>query len=97
MVLNRGKNSNSPYVTSGSLTREQFLFFEMRTTAKLIQEGLTDEEIYERICGENLFQFPTEKSIKLITSGCIRRLRALNNEKLVKALATRPTDEAKQI
>lgn len=97
MVLNNRTNTNSPYAQSGSLTREQFLFFEMRTTAKLMIEGLTDEEIYERIYSENLFQFPTEKSIKLITSGCIRRLRALNNEKLVEALATRPTDEAKQI
>lgn len=90
MVLNNMTNTNSPYAHSGSLTREQFLFFEMRTTAKLMIEGLTDEEIYERIYSENLFQFPTEKSIKLITSGCIRRLRALNNEKLVEALATRP-------
>ena len=97
MVLNNRTNTNSPYAHSGSLTREQFLFFEMRTTAKLMIEGLTDEEIYERIYSENLFQFPTEKSIKLITSGCIRRLRALNNEKLVEALATHPTDEAKQI
>ena len=97
MVLNNRTNTNSPYAHSGSLTREQFLFFEMRTTAKLMIEGLTDEEIYERIYSENLFQFPTEKSIKLITSGCIRRLMALNNEKLVEALATHPTDEAKQI
>ncbi|MCI6995410.1 MAG: DUF1819 family protein [Eubacterium sp.] len=27
---------NSPYKGSGSLTREQFLFYEMRTTAKLM-------------------------------------------------------------
>ncbi|MFR5103214.1 MAG: BrxA family protein [Christensenellaceae bacterium] len=78
MVLNNRTNTNSPYAHSGSLTREQFLFFEMRTTAKLMIDGLTDEEIYERIYSENLFQFPTEKSIKLITSGCIRRLRALD-------------------
>ncbi len=83
----------SPYSGTGSLTREQFLFFEMRTTAKLMIEGLSDEEIYERIYEDNLFQFPTEKSIKSITSGCVRRL---NNE-LVYALATLPTDEAKQI
>ena len=63
MVLNNRTNTNSPYAHSGSLTREQFLFFEMRTTAKLMIEGLTDEEIYERIYSENLFQFPTEKSI----------------------------------
>ena len=89
--------NRSPYSGTGSLTREQFLFFEMRTTAKLMIEGLSDEEIYERIYEDNLFQFPTEKSIKLITSGCVRRLKSLNNNELVYALATLPTDEAKQI
>lgn len=89
--------NRSPYSGTGSLTREQFLFFEMRTTAKLMIEGLSEEEIYKRIYEDNLFQFPTEKSIKLITSGCIRRLKALNNNELVSALATLPTDESKQI
>lgn len=89
--------NRSPYSGTGSLTREQFLFFEMRTTAKLMTEGLSDEEIHQRIYEDNLFQFPTEKSIKLITSGCIRRLKSLNNNELVYALATLPTDEAKQI
>ena len=28
----------SPYKGSGQLTREQFLFYEMRTTAKLMAE-----------------------------------------------------------
>ena len=78
--------NRSPYSGTGSLTREQFLFFEMRTTAKLMIEGLSDEEIYERIYEDNLFQFPTEKSIKSITSGCVRRLKSLNNNELVHAL-----------
>lgn len=33
---------NSPY--SAVLTREQFLFYETRTTAKLLQEGLTKKK-----------------------------------------------------
>ena len=41
--------NRSPYSGTGSLTREQFLFFEMRTTAKLMTEGLSDEEIHQRI------------------------------------------------
>ncbi|MCH5164330.1 MAG: DUF1819 family protein [Clostridiales bacterium] len=87
----------SPYAGSGSLTREQFLFFEMRTTAKLLMEELSEEEIFKRIYDENLFQFPTEKSIRLITTGCIRRLKAMNDDSLITALATQPTDIAKQI
>ena len=34
------QNIDSPYRGSASLTREQFLFYEVRTTAKLLQEGL---------------------------------------------------------
>lgn len=87
----------SPYAGSGALTREQFLFFEMRTTAKLLMEGLSEEEIFKRIYDENLFQFPTEKSIRLVTAGCIRRLKALSDDNLIAAIATQPTDVAKQI
>ena len=50
---------NSPY--KASLTREQFLFYEMRTTAKLVCEGLDDEQVIARVLSDNLFQYPTEK------------------------------------
>ena len=46
--------NRSPYSGTGSLTREQFLFFEMRTTAKLMTEGLSDEEIHQRIYEDKL-------------------------------------------
>ena len=85
----------SPY--NSSLTREQFLFYEMRTTAKLLSAGKTDEEVVKEIVKENLFQFPTEKSVVLIARGCLRRLHALNDDTLVSAIASKPTDVAKQI
>jgi hypothetical protein len=53
----------SPY--NASITREQFLFYEMRTTAKLMAEGLNDADIVNRIIAENLFQYPTEKSVSV--------------------------------
>ena len=56
--------NSSPYKGSAQITREQFLFYEMRTTAKLICEGLEDNEIIDRIVEDNLFQYPTEKSIR---------------------------------
>ena len=37
----------SPY--NAAITREQFLFYEVRTTAKLVCEGLSTEEIVDRI------------------------------------------------
>ena len=74
---------DSPYSGSGSLTREQFLFHETRIVAKLlVDEDLNDEEITQRIMDENLFQFPTEKSVKRIVNGCLRRLASLDDQGL---------------
>lgn len=82
---------------NGALTREQFLFYEMRTTAKLLSEGKSDKEVVNEIINDNLFQYPTEKSIKLIANGCIKRLRALNDDELIKAIAEQPSDVSKQV
>ncbi len=82
---------------NGALTREQFLFYEMRTTAKLLVEGKIDKEVVDEIIKDNLFQYPTEKSIKLIANGCIKRLQALNDNELIKAIAEQPSDVAKQV
>ena len=49
----------SPY--KASLTRRQFLFHEMRVTARLMALGLSDQEIVKQIMNDNLFQYPTEK------------------------------------
>lgn len=86
---------SSPY--NGGLTREQFLFYEMRTTAKLLSDGLSDEEAVDVIVRENLFQYPTEKSIKKLASGCLKRLHSMNDDFLVNAIASQPADTAKQI
>ena len=87
--------NNSPY--NAAIAREQFLFYETRITAKLICEGLSDDIIVERVAAENLFQYPTEKSIKKIAQACIRRLNALEDNSLVEAIATQPADVSKQI
>ena len=84
-----------PYIAS--LTREPFLFYEMRSTAKLMSEGLSDEAIAEEIVKQNLFQYPTEKSITRMAKACIKRLHALEDDTLVMAIASQPTDVAKQI
>ena len=89
------RKSNSPY--NAAITREQFLFFETRTTAKLLIEGLSKEETIKKIVDENLFQYPTEKSLRKMATCCIRRLNALNDESLVKMIATQPVDVAKQV
>ncbi len=88
-------DSSTPYIAS--LTREPFLFYEMRTTARLMSEGKSDDEIIATIIQENLFQYPTEKSLKKVASACVKRLHALNDVALVSAIATQPTDVAKQV
>lgn len=89
--------NSSPYKGSAQITREQFLFYEMRTTAKLMREGLGDEEIVNRILEENLFQYPTEKSIRQMAKACIARLKGLGDEDLVEVVVSQSSEAAKQI
>lgn len=84
-----------PY--NGSLTSEQFLFYEMRIVSKLYLEGKAIDEIVDLIKRDNLFQYPTERKISKIARACYRRLVALGNEKLVYELANAPVEVAKQI
>ena len=64
------KMDNSyPYVAS--LTREAFLFFEMRATARLMEEKKSDETVIKEIVEKNLFQYPTEKSITRMAKACM--------------------------
>ena len=86
---------SSPY--TAVLTREQFLFYEVRTTAKLLCEGLEDVEAIDRIVNENLFQYPTEKMVRRMARTCIQRLRSLDDENLIRAIAFQPSDVSKQI
>jgi len=87
-------NDSFPYLAS--MTREPFLFYEMRATARIYTEGLSDDEIIEKIINENTFQYPTERSLKQIATGCLKRLRSLNNDTVVEVIAHQPVEVAKQ-
>lgn len=84
-----------PYLAS--ITREQFLFHEVRTTAKLLNEGNVDTDVINKIVDDNLFQYPTEKSVRRMAKACIRRLKSMNDEALISAIATQPTETSRQI
>lgn len=88
-------NDTFPYLAS--MTREPFLFYEMRATARLFIEGLSDEEIVDRVIKENSYQYPTERSLKMVSKCCVKRLHALGDDNLVRAIATQPVEVAKQI
>lgn len=94
-TINRAEKESSRY--NAAITREQFLFYEVRITAKLLCEGLSHSEVIDRIIKENLFQYPTEKSVKKMALACLRRLDALEDQALVEAIADQPSDVSKQI
>ena len=90
-------NFVSPYKGSGSITREQFLFFETRIVARLmVEEDSDDSMIAQKIIQDNLFQFPTEKSLKRTVMACLRRLRVLEDEELIHVIANGPIENAKR-
>lgn len=66
MDINRGYRT---------ITREQFLFHEMRIVARLLDEGMDENKVLEEIVNNNLFQYPTERMIKNIASVCLKRLK----------------------
>ncbi len=81
----------------GMITREQFCFFETRTVARLMCEEKTEKEIIEEVVTDNLFQYPTERTIKSVASACCKRMEALNNMELVNTVAYGSAEPAKQI
>lgn len=87
----------SPYEKSGSLTREQYLFNETRLVGELYLQGMTDEEIIEKVYNENLFRYPTEKMLRNIARVCLKRIHALEDDRLIKALVEMPGSIAKQV
>ena len=84
---------NTPYRT---ITREQFLFHEMRIVARLIKEGKPDEQIIQEVTDNNLFQYPTERMIKNITQVCLNRFNKANSQELIDIVANDSADAAKQ-
>ena len=84
-------------VYKASITREPFLFYEMRTTAKLMAAGLDEDAVINEIVENNLFQYPTVKSVKRMAGACVLRLKNMNDESLILAIANESSDVAKQV
>lgn len=82
---------------NGGLTREQFLFYEIRIVAKMIREGIDRNDIKQRIIDGNLFQFPTEREFNSMIRTIFKRIDALESDDLIEELANGSSDVAKQI
>ena len=87
----------SPYRGSAQITREQFMFQETRITARLLLEGIPESEVISRIYRSNLFQYPTEKSLKHTARSCLARIHALNDDSLITTIAEGGIVSAKQV
>ena len=82
---------------NGSLTREQFMFQEMRISARLRLEGLIDKDIIAKVYESNLFQYPTEREIKSKCRACLKRLDCIADMPFIlDVLANGTIGEAKQ-
>lgn len=82
---------------NGSLTREQFMFREMRMVAQLYKKGQNTSQIIESVMNENLFQYPTEREVKGKCRVALRRLEMISSsETLLGLLAEGTLREAKQ-
>ena len=64
---------------NGALTREQFMFQEMRIAARLMWEGLSEAEIIDRVKDQNLFQYPTEREAASKCRACLKRLACIQD------------------
>ena len=87
--------NTAPY--SGSLTAEQFLFYEIRIASKLYAQGVSVDEAISRIKADNLFQYPTEREAARMARACYRRLDAFKNQCLIQEISSAPTEISKQI
>ena len=65
---------------NGSLTAEQFLFYEVRIAAKMYLNGKKIEEAVEEIKKDNLFQYPTERQVSRLARACYKRMDALDDD-----------------
>ena len=84
-------------VYSGTITAEQFLFYEIRIASKYYLDGVPVEVAIEEIKENNLFQYPTERLVSRMVRSCYKRLDALDNDALRWELSAAPIAIAKQI
>ena len=82
--------------TYRTITREQFLFNEMRIVAKLLNQGMDKKEVLDTIVKENLFQYPTERMIKNIAQVCLNRFNKADSLELIDIVANDSSEAAKQ-
>ena len=91
------KRMERSLIYNGTITAEQFLFYEIRIASKYYLDGTSVEDAIEETKKNNLFQYPTERLVARMVRSCYKRLDALDDEQLRQELPSAPTEIAKQI
>ena len=78
------------------ITDDQFLLREMRVVCSLKLEGRGDKEIADLVVSKNLFQYPTERKLRKLANGCVRRIRAVDSDAIVRIVGHGEPEAAAQ-
>ena len=91
------KRMERSLIYNGTITAEQFLFYEIRIASKYYLDGTSVVDAIEEIKKNNLFQYPTERLVARMVRSCYKRLDALDDDRLRQELSSAPAEIAKQI
>ena len=83
-------------IKGAAITREQFLLREMQVACQLYEEGLSNDEIIQKIKSENLIQYPTERMVGNIARVCCKRIDAVESDAIIHIIATGMPEAAAQ-
>ena len=81
------KRMERSLIYNGTITAEQFLFYEIRIASKYYLDGTSVEDAIEEIKKNNLFQYPTERLVARMVRSCYKRLDALDDEQQINLYA----------
>ena len=88
--------SSNSKLEGACITREQVLLRETRVVARLRAQGLTDDQVVNRVAAENLIQYPTDHMVRNIATVCVKRLNALSSPTLESIIAGGEPEAAAQ-
>lgn len=79
-----------------TIAREQWLLRECRIVAAMRLSGMSDVEAATAVKRENLFQYPTERTLTRISKACNKRIDAVRSREIVEIVAEGLPDAAAQ-
>ena len=79
-----------------TIAREQWLLRECRIVAAMRLSGMSDVEAAAAVKRENLFQYPTERTLTRISKACNKRIDAVRSREIVEIVAEGLPDAAAQ-